>query len=180
MPAVPSGIVNFTWDSISCQSIVCCPTRLVINDGAPASNTSAAGKGYFYPFLVPERQTFRRGWVYNGSSPSNNWDIGIYDLAGNWQASTGAIAGSGASAVQDAAFTAAVELYPGLYYMGISWSSGAVNKMQSYAASVVYRAFGCFQAASVHPLPTTSVTFAAWTAMEQWPYFGVAASAVDN
>lgn len=145
--------------------------------GTPASATgNAANEAVYVPFMVTQTATFTRGFWWNGSVATNagNVAVGIYDEAGVRQATTGAVAASGNSVVQSAAFAASVTLSPGMYYMAISFSASGVNSTTANAASLpIGRFCGLYrQAVGSHPLPTNA-TYATWTS-QVVPVFGVA------
>lgn len=145
--------------------------------GTPASATGpAANEAQYLPFMVTQTATFTRGFWWNGSVATNagNVAVGIYDEAGVRLATTGAVAASGNSVVQSAAFAASVTLSPGMYYMAISFSGAAgANATTANAASLpIGRSSGMYrQAVGSHPLPTNA-TFATWTS-QVVPVFGI-------
>lgn len=147
------------------------------SQSAAASATGpAANQAIYVPFIVPTPSTFTRGWWWNGSVATNagNVSVGIYDESGARLATTGAVAASGNSVIQSAAFTASVELVAGTYYMAILFSASAVNSTTAFGASASHgRACGLYtQATGASPLPATA-TFAAWSS-QVLPYFGIA------
>lgn len=146
---------------------------------APASATGpAANEAQYWPFVITQQRTFDRGWWFNGTTPdgTNNVSVGIYDEAGNRLATTGNVALSGASVIQQAAFSASVTLAPGRYYMAIEYTVGAdANGCVGYAATLNHRWAGPYrQAVGANPLPSTA-TFATWTS-QVVPVFGISAS----
>ena len=140
---------------------------------APASATTVATTASFVPFWVPETAAFVSAYVYNGSAPGGNVDVGIYDAAGNRLGSTGATARSGASAIQRIALTGTVTLYPGnVYYMAISDSAATTNGTFAWSAQINNGKWaGLYRMTSAHALPNPA-TFATW-ASQVLPVFGI-------
>lgn len=126
--------------------------------GAWSSPAGTTGLALYFPFQLPAATVATQMWWHNGSSVAGNIDAGIYDAEGTRLVSTGAVAQSGASAVQLADITDTA-LIPGAYYFALSTSSTG----QIYALSLnrgVSRLAGILQqTASAHPLPATA-TFA--------------------
>jgi hypothetical protein len=146
--------------------------RTAQSGATPASVTwPAANEAIYVPFVIPETATFGRGYVYNGATAAGNWDIGIYDEAGNRLASSGAVAMAGTNAIQVIAFTAPVTLAPGRYYMALS-NSLATATVFAAAASLTFIHHGPYlQATGANPLPNPA-TFATW-ASTIFPVFAV-------
>lgn len=150
--------------------------RIGSGSGVPSGQTGqAANLAIYAPFVVTTTATFTRGFWWNGATPANygNACVAIYDTAGARLATTGAVAGSGASVIQSAAFTASVTLTPGSYYMGISFSASGITCVTGNGSSTVPGQVGGYtQAVGSHPLPATA-TFATWTSTVT-PIYGIA------
>jgi hypothetical protein len=142
------------------------------NSGSPtAAAWPSANLAIYIPMAIDRPEVITALWVYNGSV-NGNIDIGVYDEDYNRLVSTGAVAQSGANTIQSVDITD-YAIAPGLYYMGLSLSSGTGQVFRSAAVSLPYvRAFGVTQEASAHPLPATA-TFAA-LANHYVPVFGMA------
>ncbi len=148
------------------------PTRSFIG-GQASTAWPSANLGLFVPFVIPPRRSFGslRAVIANGAAVSGNVDVGVYRSDYSLIASTGAVAQSGTSTIQDLA-ALAVDLGPGQYYLGMSCSSGtATNTMMTTYAGGTLAALGCFQMAAAHPLPAT-VTPAVY-AQSVLPLFGI-------
>lgn len=142
---------------------------------AATQTNPAANEAQYYPFVVTQTATFRRGFWHNSTAPTNygNACVGIYDEAGGRLATTGAVAAGTASVLQQAAFTADVTLTPGIYYMAISFSASGINSVFGTSGTVIARIAGLYrQAVGSHPLPATA-TYATWTS-QVTPLFGIA------
>lgn len=149
------------------------PYRAAVAGGVPATATGpTAARAIIVPFLVTTPATFRRGWWVNGSAPGGNFCVGIHTPDGVRRATTGNVAASGASTIQQAAFTANYDAPVGLHYMSISISTSAANQVFASAASVAHRVAGLYIMSTANPLPDP-ITFAAWVS-EPLPLFGIA------
>jgi hypothetical protein len=139
---------------------------------AAASATSVANDAVYVPIWIPQTAVFVSGYVYNGSAPAGNCDIGIYAFDGTKLGSTGATAKSGASAIQRIALSASVTLTPGRYYIAYSESASTVNSVFAWAAQVNNGKWaGMYRQATAHPLPSPA-TFAT-RASAILPIFGI-------
>lgn len=147
--------------------------RATWSPGVPVSSTNpAANQAIYVPFVVTTAATFTRGFWYNGATLTGNVSVGIYDEAGNRLATTGAVARTAASSIESAAFTAAVTLAPGRYYMAILFAAATATGCFAYVAAGFFRVAGIVtQATGVAALPATAV-YATWASMVL-PYFGI-------
>jgi len=177
----PAGAVMPTPMVFSCFGSLFGAWTSAYAEGATAAASQtgiAANQAIYVPVVLTTGATWTRGWWWNGSVPGNagNIAVGIYDEAGNRLATTGAVAASGASVVQSAAFSASVFLYPGAYYVGYSPSASGVNATWGFSSSSSVqrgRYAGAYtQAVGSHPLPATA-TFATWSS-QVVPMFGIA------
>lgn len=132
-PAVTSGLVSAAW---------------------PASN-----RAVFVPFRVPVPVTAYKMACGTGTGTTGNFDLGIYDSAGNRIVSTGSTAKTTASSDRIIDITDTV-LLPGLYYMAMA-TDGTTNYIGvGLIANVAApKQFGMREAASSFALPAT-VTYA--------------------
>lgn len=130
---------------------------------SPTSVTwRAAHHAYYWPVIVEKPLTVvEMAWI-NGTTVTNNLDVGIFDITGHRIVSLGSTPQSGASAIQiaDIADTA---LDPGNYFLAMS--ADATNL--TVDANVNYdlgqlRANGVCETASSFPLPS-SITLAGIT-----------------
>lgn len=146
-----------------------------LNETIPASNNwVAANTAIFIPLLIGTVMTFQRGWWANGAAVAGNIDVGIYDTAGARLGSTGTVAQAGTSTIQTAAFTAAITLTPGRYYMAMaSNTSGVTQKVSANITlpAATARALGMRQMATAFVLPATA-TYANPTGTF-FPLFGI-------
>lgn len=136
--------------------------------GAPSSTAwPAANRALFIPFVLPQPIVVTQAVVGCGSTGSGNFDVGVYDAAGNLIVSSGATARSASSEVV-AALTD-TRLGEGLYYMALA-ADGTNNYIAGVPAQVgIVKAMGIKEAASSYTLPAT-VTYA--TASSAFiPYF---------
>lgn len=168
----PPASADFTMPAIWSRGPEAGGRERVAQSGAtPASATwPAANEAIYIPFVIPEAATFTRGYVYNGATAAGNWDIGIYDEAGNRKASSGAVAMGTINVVQAIAFTASVLLTPGRYYMALANTLATATVFAS-AANLTYFHHGPYIQLTAHPLPATA-TFATWVSTIM-PLFGV-------
>jgi hypothetical protein len=148
--------------------------RIGWSPGVPVVSTNpTANQAIYVPFVVTTTAIFTRGFWYNGSGTlAGNTSVGIYTPDQTRQCTTGAIAQSGGSVIQSAAFTAAYTATPGVYYMGILFSATTASGCFAYAASATFRSAGLYtEATGVAALPATAV-FATWASFVV-PYFGI-------
>lgn len=142
---------------------------------SPASATSpTANQAIYVPFVVTTSCTFTRGFWFNGSVAANagNVSVGIYTPDQTRRATTGAVAASGNSVIQSAAFTANYDATPGIYYMAILYSASGTNGATGYGPTANVSMVGAYtEATGVAALPATAV-FATW-ANRLMPHFGI-------
>lgn len=136
--------------------------RVAQSGATPASVVWPANQeAIFIPFHLGDTATFTRGYIYNGATAAGNWDIGIYDEGGTRLASSGAVAMSGTSAIQVIAFTAAVTLTPGRYYMALMNTLATATVFAS-AANLTYSHSGPYLQLTVGTTLPATATFATW------------------
>lgn len=127
----------------------------------PASTAwPTANLALFIPFRLAEPVTVYKLATGSGATAAGNFDIGIYDAAGNRMVSSGATA-KGAS-VEHIADVTDTRLGPGLYYLAMS-ADGTNNYIMQTATSIPIqksRMLGIVSMATAYVLPLTA-TFAA-------------------
>ena len=123
-----------------------------------------------YPFQVNETVTVYSMWLATGGTAGGNFDLGIYDLAGNRLVSTGTTARTVNAHTDVTALTDTV-LTPGHYYAMM-----AADGVENYAGWTMVaagnnEAQGYVEATSSFVLPNP-ITLAR-TTRTQIPYFGL-------
>jgi hypothetical protein len=150
-----------------------------VGTGSLASTAwPSANLALYFPVVIPRRTSFAalRAFLANGATANGNVDIGLYDESWNRLASTGSVAQSGTTTIQDLA-ALAVTIPPGRYYLGIALSSGtgtAIALGSALAGSLA--SLGVAQEASAFPLPATATP--AVCAQTIVPIFGLSSVAV--
>lgn len=128
----------------------------------------AANRAIFVPFRTPFPVTVCKLLVGAGATATGNFDVGIYDAAGNKIVSSGATAkGANTEHILDITDTPIGE---GLYYFALA-TDGTITMQASNALSVQgCRLAGIVEAASSYVLPS-SVSYAACSSAYV-PYVG--------
>lgn len=148
---------------------------------APTSGAwPAANRGLYVPFHVPVTCTAYRMFVLNGSAVANGTvDMAIYETAsGDAKPSArlvtaGATTTANANALQFLDIADTTLVGGGLYFMGISMSSGSDTAFRTSGLGVLaLQAIGTFQQAAVATLPDPAVPVAPTLAYT--PLFGIA------
>lgn len=131
--------------------------------GAAAGNWPSANRALFVPFRVPVPVTVYQMACGTGTGTTGNFDLGIYDKAGNRVVSTGTTAKTTASSERIVNVTD-TQLLPGMYYLAMS-TDGVTGYVQVGSGSNLGYAklSGMREAASSFVLPST-VTYASVTA----------------
>lgn len=128
---------------------------------SPVSTTwPSANRGYFIAFINPVPiQVNGFAWA-NGAAVAGNVDVGIYTPDGVRLVSTGAIAQSGTSTLQQSTLGTPYVLGAGWFFLGVSLSS-ASGRLYAItpSASTGQGCMPVFQVDSVHPLPATIAAF---------------------
>lgn len=137
----------------------------------PVSGAISNNILFGFPINIYEPYRIRNFFVVNGSTTiAGNIDMGVYDTSGTLLVSTGAIAQSGASALQ--LISADYTLQAGFYYAAFSCSSATATFFRYVSMGNPARMAGFVKVASgAHPLPS-SVTFAA-SDLGTYPVFGI-------
>lgn len=167
-PARPASVFlsPYSWEAI--------PTLRTITTIAPASAVyPAAQRALYFPFRLYRQETvYRFFWVNGTTASTDNFQVGVYDTAGNSIKLGTSTLASGASACQFDNIADFV-LYPGVYFMAI-WGSGTTAHLMRCGPTLRFmRAIGVFQQSSLAGgLPTTA-TFAT-AATGYIPIFGLA------
>ncbi len=131
-----------------------------------------ANLAMFVPFHVAvPGETVYEGFVMCGTGAGNNFDIGVYDTAGNRLTSSGATARTASVSVPTTTMANYV-LGVGDYYMGISADSTSALSGGSAVGIGILEAAGVCQMASAYVLPA-SATFALNSTQANLPMFGL-------
>lgn len=131
-----------------------------------------ANLALFVPFHVAvPGHTVYEGWAACGSGAGGNFDIGLYDLAGNRLTSSGATARTAATQVSTAAM-ANYALPVGDYYMAFACDGTTAFQGQTLTTPGVIEASGCCEMAAAYPLPL-SATLVKATTQAIMPLFGL-------
>lgn len=135
--------------------------------GALATTMSwpAANQAFYIPIRVPEAVTVMKLACGTGSGTTGNFDLGIYDLAGNRLVSTGSTAKT--TSLSDRVIDVTdTDLLPGLYYLAMAVDTNAAAYVGTNAVSGTAggatRMMGVLEQATAFPLPATA-TFATAT-----------------
>lgn len=140
-----------------------------------ASPFDAANEMLAFPFVLWQTTPMNKVWVYNGSSPGDNFSIGLYDADFKLLAETASTGGSGASDAQTV--TLQRKLSAGLYYLALAADNATTNRYFRWTVATLgasyWKMFGCWKQASITlgalPNPATPV---ACTNIA-FPYFGL-------
>lgn len=143
--------------------------NLSLNSASSSWGTS--NQGVYLPFTIPFDYTIRRVFWVNGSVLTGNGCLAIYTSGGNQIYSTGAIARSGASAIQFVTPASPITLRPDTYYLGLSIGTTTNGIFGSTSVTaIIARTIGILQQASVGTLPTSMTPIAPTTAI--YPLMG--------
>lgn len=129
--------------------------------GAVATATSTAwpavNRALYLPLYIDRPGTVTKFWTLNGATAAGNVDIGLYDRNYNRLASTGAIAQSGTSVIQEYDVTD-FNIVAGVYFLGLAESlTTATFFMVTSNVAGYFQAMGVTQQASALPLPNPAV-----------------------
>lgn len=111
------------------------------------------------------------GFCWNGDNATGNHDIAVYDNAFVRLASIGSTARSGTATIQSTAFSSALDLEPGRYYMALVLSSTTGTVVRATTDSNHLKNLGVKQMDSALPLPDPFVPVA--MASSFLPMFGL-------
>jgi hypothetical protein len=96
---------------------------MLLNTSTVVTNiANAANQGRFFPFSVEQQLTVTQLFVFNGTTPAGNIDLGIYNESFTKIVSTGSTAQTGTSILQVIS-VATTTLTPGRYYFAAAGSS---------------------------------------------------------
>jgi hypothetical protein len=127
--------------------------------GTASTAWPAANLAIFVPILVPFPVTVYKMTAGAGGTAGGNFDLGIYDTAGNRLVSSGASART--ASVEHVLNTTDVVIGPGLYYLAMA--ADGTNTWMCWASSVqLTRLCGVMNMATAYTLPATA-TYAAAT-----------------
>lgn len=143
-----------------------------------ASNAwDTANNAYYVPFHVDHTIRVKSMALFNGTTVSGNFDLGIYDddgaggRPGTRLVSTGSTAQSGITRWQ-AADVADVDLAPGWYYLAAAMDNVVAfvhsNNLQTSASTPVLRMFGVSQESAAFPLPAVATPVALTRLFVPW------------
>jgi hypothetical protein len=124
-------------------------------DGSGSTAWPSANAAILVPFTLQAAQTIDRLWFIKGGTNSGNFDIGVYDVAGNRKVSKGSTAQStlSTSVVNEVTF-ASTPLPAGQYYLALAADNGTGSFIFGLAAEVI-AVKTQFQVAASFPLPAT-------------------------
>lgn len=117
----------------------------------------AANRAIFIPFRISRMYTITQAVVGCGSVAGGNFDVGVYDTAGNKLTSSGATART--ANVEVVANFTDVTLGPGVYYMAMAADGTNNYTALSPAQAGLVKAMGIKEAGTSYTLPST-VTYA--------------------
>lgn len=130
-----------------------------VGAAAPSSGASpwsdAANCLLAFPFVLEAHSTtFYKGFWVNGSSVSNNSEVGIWDESYNKIVTTGSIGNSGGNVPQSNAFasSATPTLPPGLYYAGMASNTTTTNRYFRWSSGTSgnwWQAMGCWRQSGI-------------------------------
>lgn len=159
----------------------CSPESLGAEISALTLTTAAAThvtqQGIYVPVWIPTSMLVLKMFHFNGGVVTGNLDMGIYGLTSGGQpgsrlVSTGNIAQSGASVLQEFDIADTTLRGPGWFYMAVS-SSGAGEMTRWSIPAGVGRAIGVMYEAPTtgNPLPATATPAA--MAITNVPFIGM-------
>lgn len=133
--------------------------KFLMGDGGINTSTAwpSANRAILIPFRLPRLMTAYQMSIGAGATATGNFDVGIYDAAGNRLVSSGSTAKG--NSVEHILNITDTPLGPGLYYMALA-ANGTNNYICSTVSSnaALLKAVGVRQASSAFALPST-VTF---------------------
>lgn len=109
----------------------------------------------YMPFTLQRPAIAYRLWIANGAAVSGNFDIGLFDMAGNKLVSSGATAQSGTSVRQVLDITDTL-LPRGTTWLGLSFDNVTATTLRSNPNALYLAALGVYQEASAYTLPATA------------------------
>lgn len=166
---MPDWPIPGTWDGTE-GGVYSTSTALLGLNATAAAATGVFGTnnlGIFVPMRLARTVTVYKMAAGGGTTGTGNFDLGIYDRFGNRIVSFGAQAKT-TTAQEYILNITDTQVGPGLFYMGMSVSSGTDTfvMLTPTGTSPVplqkARLYGTLQAASAYTLPAT-VTYAART-----------------
>jgi hypothetical protein len=100
-------------------------------------------------------------FIYNGVTVSGNVDVGLYTIDGARLVSSGSVAQSPVSSIQEFG-SWNILLPPAIYYFAMVMDNNVGYTLKLGSATSRSRAIGCLEQAATFPLPATA-TFAVGT-----------------
>lgn len=146
---------------------------------SPASTVIGTTQIYIYPIAIHSPFQVAYAWALNGTTLNGNFDIGIYDSAGNLLQSTGATAAAG-SATDYQSVSMSRLLLPGRYLLAYSTSSAthtvfAILGGNANIPTLTTHGFSTMASATPCPLPNSITQDSAFGGVGA-PVFGLANS----
>lgn len=136
----------------------------------------SANRAIYVPFRTATELLVAQLWLLNGSANGNNFDIAVYDEAGNRRISSGSTAQGTVSTLQAVDVTDTL-IAPGLYYLALAFNGTTSTTMNMTVSSAARGQWlGVAQQASAFVLPATFML--ATTAFVSIPVFGLTGRAV--
>lgn len=136
---VSHGVINpWSWYSVGSGQI----QRQGSLMGATSNAWPTANRALYVPVRIVEPTTFVKGFVYEGSTNGDKWDIGIFDAGGRKLVSSGATVHGASNAIVTSDITDTT-LNPGQYFWAIQSTNAAQTFYRSAPAASVLDALGC-------------------------------------
>lgn len=154
------------WHDLSVGSLL---EHIMVSAGITSTAWPLANRAIFVPFRLDRPYLITQAVVGCGATGGNNFDVGIYDFAGNKIVTSGATARAAAAEV--VANLTDTMIGPGVYYMALASDSVSTFIAASPAQAGLVKACGIKQMAAAYVLPAT-VTFAT-AASAYVPVFGL-------
>lgn len=133
--------------------------RIITNSTYSSAAWPSSNRAIYVPFVLRFTILVTKLWVANGTTASNNFDIGIYDEFGTKIVSSGSIARSGTSVIQSVDITDTL-IGPGRFFFGLAQNGTTGHNMSRAPAVVGYLSLlGVYTQSTAFALPATA-TFA--------------------
>lgn len=153
----------------------------MLGAGAASSGASpwsdAANSVLAFPFVLEKQTTIYKGFGVTGTSPSGNFEVGIFDDAFAKIVSSGSVAAGAVASIPVMADLTDTTLSSGLYYAGMSFDATTTNRWFRWSVATTGTAFwqllGCFKHASAAPGSFPSTATPADMTNVAFPLFGL-------
>lgn len=116
-------------------------SEIIFASGPASAATGTTNQAVFAPIPIQKPFVVAQLFCRNGTVVSGNVDMAVYNDQKNRLVSIGATAQAGTSAVQAFNITDTL-LLPGLYYLGIGWSSATATFWRSSGTAPFYNGAG--------------------------------------